>query len=61
MKKLMIIMMIAVMSLTVSGCTGAMQISTCKDYKDGICTVKKIETVNECDKPLIVNGKTYCR
>ena len=61
MKKLMMFIMAIAVSLTMSGCFGAMQISTCKDYKDGICTVKKIETVNECEKPLIINGKTYCR
>jgi hypothetical protein len=61
MKKLMLFMMAIAVTLTISGGFGTIQISTCKDYKDGVCTVKKIETVNECEKPLIINGKTYCR
>jgi len=61
MKKMMMFIMAIAVTLIMSGCFGTMQISTCKDYKDGVCTVKKIETVNECEKPLIINDKTYCR
>ena len=61
MKKMMLILLSVGVMIGLSGCFGTMQISTCKEYKDGICTVKKLEDVKQCEKPLIINGKTYCR
>jgi len=45
-----------------TGCaSNELTITKCKQYKDGICVVSKIEKVKQCKEPLDVNGKTYCR
>jgi len=61
MKKILLsLSMISLFVLT--GCaTNKLTITKCKQYKDGICVVSKIEKVKQCKKPLVIDGKTYCK
>ena len=59
MKKLLLMV---IMASAFIGCSqNSLQISSCKTYENDVCTVKKLETVELCAKPTVINGKTYCR
>lgn len=51
---------VVVLGLMLDGC-GYKQVTTCKKCKDGVCVVNKLSAVKLCNKPLIIDNKTYCR
>lgn len=61
MKKILFLVMPLLLVVLFSGCVAnTLEITKCKTYKNGICTVKKVESVKLCKEPTIVDGKTYC-